>query len=160
MTSGNAPAGSLPGVATITGASSGATSPRGLGGLTRNWCTPRRVLQWPYACTSPALASVRAATRTRAAAAVESLPAASGIGCFCKTFGALEFRDIRLGTPCAEGSACRGELPRPMGRLIRDVADAAGVFVDHLIGPIEIQKHRARGGMTAGSEAHLDVLLT
>src|SRR6202041_1824038 len=160
MTSANAPAGSLPVVATITGASSGATNPRGLGGLTRNWCTPRRALQWPYACTSPALASARAATRTRGAAAVESMAATSGIGCFCKAFGALKFWNVRLGTPRAKGSAGRRELARSMARFIRDVADAAGVFVDHLIRPVKIQKHRAGGGMAAGPEADLDVLFT
>src|ERR1700679_2421916 len=146
MTSGNAPAGSLPVVATITGASPGATNPRGLGGLTRNWCAPRRALQWPYACTSPGLASARAATRTRAAAALESMAAGSGIDCFCKAFRALEFGNIRLGSPCAKRGVRRRELPRSMTRLIRDVADAAGVFVDHPVRPIKIQKHRAGGG--------------
>src|ERR1700733_6639008 len=124
MTSGNAPAGSLPVVATIIGASSGATNPRGLGGLTRNWCTPRRALQWPYACTSPALASVRAATRMRDSAPDELMVAASGIDCFSKAFGALEFWNIRLGPPRAKGRIGRRKLPRSMSRFIRDVADA------------------------------------
>src|SRR5580693_6720379 len=101
MTSGKAPGGSLPVIATTTGTSWVATNPRALGGLTRNWCSPRRALQWPYACTNPALARVRAATRTRNAAADKLTAAASGIDCFGKTFGALEFRNIRLGTPGA-----------------------------------------------------------
>src|ERR1700692_1257472 len=124
MTSGKAPTGNLPVVATTTGTSWAVTNPRGLGGLTRNRCSSRRALQWPYACTSPALASVRAATRMRDSAADELMVAASGIDCFGKAFGALEFWNIRLGTPRAKGRIGRRELPRSMTRFIRDVADA------------------------------------
>src|SRR5882757_2480448 len=157
MTSGNAPTGKVPVVATTTGTSWFVTNPRGLGGLTRNRCSSWRALQWPYACTSPALASVRAATRMRDA--VDKLvTAASGIDSFGKTFGALEFRNIRLGPPRAKGRIGRRKLPRSMSRFIRDVADTARVFVDHPIRPIKIEKHRAGGGMAAGSKADLDVL--
>src|ERR1700676_208437 len=93
----------------------------------------------------------RAATLTRSAASsalkvckLEFTPGSS-----------LELGNVGRRSPRAEGAGREGELARAVACFVIDHAHDGGVLVRHAVGPLEVEKHGARGGVTTRTEANM-----
>src|ERR1700737_1085048 len=97
----------------------------------------------------------RAATRIRRASAGEAWHGVSDTG----DLPGFELRNVGDGTPGTVGRVEGRELERPVSFLISDETNPGRIFVNHSIGPFEVQKHRAGGGMPSRPEPDPHVLL-
>src|SRR5712691_7769502 len=72
-----------------------------------------------------------------------------------------KLRDVRQRAPHAERFGRERELPRPIAGFFlgQDMLHADRVFVDHLVGSLEIEEARRRGRMPPGPEDDLHALV-
>src|SRR5260221_1611836 len=93
----------------------------------------------------------RAANLTRSAAS----PALKVLELKFIPSSSLELGNVGRRSPLAEGGGLKGELAGAVACLVVDHAHAGGVLVGHAVGPFEVEKHGARGGVTARTEANV-----
>src|SRR6266700_976358 len=79
----------------------------------------------------------------------------------CFALALAKLRDVRQRAPHAERLGSERELPRPvLGFLLgQDVLNADRVFVDHLVGSLEVKEAGRRGGMPPGPEDDFHALV-
>src|SRR5258708_4719256 len=96
----------------------------------------------------------RAVTPTRA----EASPALKVLKLEFIAGSSLALGNVGRRSPRTEPGGLGGELPRGVPRVILDHAHAGGILVRHAVGSLEIEKHGARGGVTARTEANMHAM--